>query len=73
MAEMPRIPLLTLETQQEWNQYLDQWECEVYLPFFAPRGISRDDALTCWFVNRLRNALPDDDAGNDIGDEPWRG
>jgi hypothetical protein len=35
---------------------------------FREMGYSQDTALTTWFVNRLRNALPDDDAGN----EPWR-
>ncbi len=61
-------PVITPEDAAGWNKYLDDWERDVYAPLFAPRGISRDAALTCWFVNRLRNAMPDDDAGN----EPWR-
>lgn len=61
-------PVITPEAAELWNKYLNTWERDVYGPLFAKRGISRDAALTCWFVNRLRNALPDDDAGN----EPWR-
>jgi hypothetical protein len=73
MAEPPEdLKLLSDEARAEWFNYLNQWEEEVYAPLFKPRGISRDAALTCWFVNRLRNAIPDDDAGNDVN-EPWRG
>lgn len=60
--------LLTDAARREWVDYLNRWELEVYRPLFEARGISRDAALTCWFVNRLRNAIPDDDAGN----EPWK-
>lgn len=66
--EVEGEPLLTEQAQRDWIGYLNRWEIEVYQPLFLPRGISRDAALTCWFVNRLRNAIPDDDAGN----EPWR-
>ena len=67
-SESEDEPLLTPDGINEWVRYLDQWEREVYTPLFKARGISRDAALTCWFVNRLRNALPDDDAGS----EPWQ-
>lgn len=66
--EQPTERLLTDVARLEWDGYLTRWEDEVYRPLFERRGISRDAALTCWFVNRLRNAIPDDDAG----DEPWR-
>lgn len=69
--EQPDEKLLTDKARREWVDYLDKWEWQVYIPLFQKRGISRDAALTCWFVNRLRNALPDDNAGNDI-DEPWK-
>ncbi len=66
MSESDEV--ITAEAAEGWKTYLDRWERDVYAPLFASRGISRDAALTCWFVNRLRNAIPDDDAGN----EPWR-
>ena len=53
--------------EQSWRAYLAHFMEHVY-PMFEEFGFSRDAALTTWFVNRLRNALPDDDAGN----EPWR-
>ncbi len=72
MAKPPEdLKLLSDEALAEWFNYLNQWESEVYRPLFQPRWISRDAALTCWFLNRLRNAIPDDDAGNDVK-EPWR-
>lgn len=70
--EQPEECLLTPDAQREWIEYLDRWESQVYRPLFEARGISRDAALTCWFVNRLRNAIPDLDAGNDLDDEPWK-
>lgn len=62
------MTIATEECLLEWEQYLADWEAIVYTRLFAPRGISKDAALACWFVNRLRNAIPDEDAGN----EPWR-
>lgn len=50
-----------------WVTYLAHFDEHVW-PLFRERGFSRDTALTTWFINRLRNAIPDDDAGN----EPWR-
>lgn len=66
--EFANTPLLSDEARKDWGTYLDKWEREVYAPLFKDRGIGRDAALTCWFVNRLRNAIPDDDAG----DELWK-
>lgn len=57
----------TEECEQAWRAYLAHFWEHVY-PMFEERGFSRDAALVTWFVNRLRNALPDDDAGN----EPWK-
>lgn len=68
-AEYPDEPVIQPEAAAEWNKYLNAWERDVYRPLFEKRGISRDAALTCWFVNRLRNAMDDCDAGN----EPWQG
>jgi hypothetical protein len=67
--EYEDAPLLTEAAQVAWVQYLNQWDREVYDVLFRPREIGRDAALIVWFVNRLRNAIPDDDAGND----PWKG
>ena len=55
------------ECEAAWRAYLAHFWAHVY-PMFEEYGFSRYEALTTWFVNRLRNALPDDDAGN----EPWR-
>ena len=60
--------LLDTEAVEAWRQYLSDWEEQVYIPLFLPLGVGKDAALTTWFVNRLRNAIPDDNAGND----PWR-
>lgn len=54
------------ECEQEWRSYLRHFRTHVF-PMFQEEGVSFDAALTCWFVNRLRNALPDEDAGN----KPW--
>lgn len=69
--EYPDDPIIGDAATTAWRQYLNAWERDVYRPLFKARGISRDAALTCWFVNRLRNALPDDNAGNDPS-ESWR-
>jgi hypothetical protein len=69
--EYPDQPVIDEDSKRQWVQYLNAWERDVYGPLFKPRGISRDAALTCWFVNRLRNAIPDDDVGNDPS-EQWR-
>ena len=53
-------------TEQAWRSYLAHFREQVY-PMFQEYGVSFDAALTCWFVNRLRNAIPDTDAGNDPG------
>jgi hypothetical protein len=55
------------DAEREWRGYLSHFRDNVY-PMFRDFGVSFDAALTCWFVNRLRNAIPDDDAGND----PWK-
>jgi hypothetical protein len=62
------MEIATEECLLEWEKYLAEWEDTIYARLFAPRQISKDAALTCWFVNRLRNAIPDEDAGN----EPWK-
>jgi hypothetical protein len=54
------------DCEQQWRSYLHHFQRHVY-PMFEDFGVSFDAALTCWFVNRLRNALPDDNAGN----KPW--
>ena len=56
------------DMEQQWITYLRHFRDHVY-PMFERFDVSFDAALTCWFVNRLRNAIPDDDAGND----PWKG
>lgn len=56
------------KTELAWRFYLKHFSENVF-PIFAEHNVSFDAALTCWFVNRLRNAIPDDDVGN----EPWRG
>jgi hypothetical protein len=58
------------ECEREWRVYLAHFRKDVY-PMFAEFGVSFDAVLTCWFVNRLRNAIPNLD--NDAGNEPWQG
>lgn len=58
-------PLLTEECERSWRQYLQYFRTDVY-PMFEEQHVSFDAALTCWFVNRLRNAIDDRDAGNDL-------
>lgn len=55
------------QDEQAWRDYLSHFKAHVF-PMFQEMGVGLDAALTCWFVNRLRNAIPDDDAGN----EPWQ-
>lgn len=55
------------DCEQQWRAYLAHFHEHVW-PMFREFGYSADTALTTWFVNRLRNAMPDDDAGN----EPWQ-
>lgn len=61
------------ETEQAWVGYLDHFFKWIY-PIFERHDISKDAALTTWFINRLRNAIPDDDVGNDITEsgEEWK-
>lgn len=33
-----------------WQDYLDEWEKEIYYPVFAPRGISKGHALTTYVI-----------------------
>lgn len=56
----------TEETEGEWRTYLRHFKDNIY-PMFQQFNVSFDAALTVWFVNRLRNAIPDDNAGNN----PW--
>lgn len=55
------------QAEQDWRDYLNHFKRHVY-PMFQEFGVSFDSALTCWFVNRLRNAILD----NNAGDEPWK-
>lgn len=54
------------DCEQQWRSYLSHFRQHVY-PMFQEFGVSFDSALQCWFVNRLHNALTDDNAGN----KPW--
>lgn len=54
-------------TQQNWSQYLDEFE-ETMLPIFQSRGYSRDTALVVWMLNRAVNAIQEVDDAEDETD-----
>ena len=58
---------LSEEAEKSWRGYLKHFRKEIY-PMFEDEGVSFDAALTVWFTNRLRNAINDDSADNEI----WR-
>ncbi len=57
----------TDEQRTDWVEYLTHFKDNIY-PMFKAFDVSFETALSVWFVNRLRNAIPD----NDAGDEPWK-
>lgn len=59
------------ECEQAWRGYLNHFYTYIY-PMFAEHGISKDTALSCWFINRLRNAIPDDNISNGPEKEDWQ-
>jgi hypothetical protein len=57
--------------KQGWDQWLDQWEREVYVPLFQPRGFGRDAALMLWCMQMQISGLRKFFEKQERLDKPW--
>jgi len=45
--------------EESWLEFLNRFDNEIYPSLFAPRGLTKPEALILWELSNLRNELSD--------------